>query len=407
MKLYTDYYGENYDEKKARERLDRLASLFKENEGSCPEYFFSSPGRAEILGNHTDHNNGLVLVAAITCDILAAVGKRDDGKIKICSEGYAPFTVVLSELGVVPEEKGTSIALTRGVAKAIKDKGYEINGFTAYLTSDVFKGAGVSSSAAYEVLIAEILNYLYLGGKLSPTEKAAISQYSENVYFGKPCGLLDQSGIALGSLSRLDFKDPRSPVVEKYSMIKGYSLVITNTGGDHASLTPHYAAIRSEMEEVAGYFGKKVLREVKKEEFFSSVPALMKKHSGRAILRALHFFEENERVDAACAALKDENAAEFLKAVNSSGLSSLVKLQNCAVPAETDQRVILGTELSRKIIKDGAVRVHGGGFAGSILAIVADAEKDGYVSEISGIFGKENVFVTEVRGAGTKILPVK
>ncbi|HBF86229.1 MAG TPA: galactokinase, partial [Clostridiales bacterium] len=316
---YARYYGDNYDEERLGKRFSSLSAAFTENEGFAPERFFSSPGRAEILGNHTDHNHGLVLVAAISCDILAAVAKRDDGKVKICSEGYSPFTVDLSDLSVSPKEKGTSVALTRGVARAIKDRGFDIGGFTAYLTSDVFRGAGVSSSAAYEVLISEIFNSLYLGGRLSAVDKAVISQYAENVYFGKPCGLLDQSGIAIGSLSRLDFKVPTSPVIEKYSMIEGYTLVITNTGGDHAALTPHYAAIRSEMEEIAGYFGEKVLRDVPYVKYRDALPELMKKYSGRAVLRALHFYEENERVDEACAALSENDAQKFLKAVNDSG----------------------------------------------------------------------------------------
>ncbi|HBF86555.1 MAG TPA: galactokinase, partial [Clostridiales bacterium] len=205
-----------------------------------------------------------------------------------------------------------------------------------------------------------------------------------------------------GSLSRLDFKVPTSPVIEKYSMIEGYTLVITNTGGDHAALTPHYAAIRSEMEEIAGYFGEKVLRDVPYVKYRDALPELMKKYSGRAVLRALHFYEENERVDEACAALSENDAQKFLKAVNDSGFSSLTRLQNCAVPAETDQRVILGIELSRRIIGNGAVRVHGGGFAGSILAVVKDDETENYVAEISRLFGKENVFKASVRKTGAE-----
>ena len=246
-------------------------------------------------------------------------------------------------------------------------------------------GAGVSSSAAYEVLVSEILNDLYLGGKLTAVEKAVISQYSENEYFGKPCGLLDQSGIAIGALSRLDFKVPTNPTIEKVDMIKGYTFIITNTGGDHASLTAHYAAIKNEMGQIAGHFGKTVLREVEFKDFMEHLPTLKEKFSSRAILRALHFFEENERVDLSAESLKKNDAAGFLKAVNESGLSSLNKLQNCSIPGEVNQPVILGIEISRNIIKNGAIRVHGGGFAGSILAIIADDEvlykKPGYTCE--------------------------
>lgn len=398
---FYDYYGEDFDLDFIKARLNRLLLAFSSHEGVDADYLFSSPGRSEILGNHTDHNHGKVLVAAISCDILSAVKKTDGNIIKICSDGYPSIVFSLDDLEFNPSEKGTSTALAKGVAYALKEKGFSIGGFTAYLTSNVFKGAGVSSSAAFEVLICEIFNSLYLDGKLSAVEKAIISQYSENVYFGKPCGLLDQSGIAIGSLSMLDFKTPTEPIIEKHDMLKGYTLVITNTGGDHATLTEHYAAIRLEMEEVAKFFGKATLREVDKEEFYKNIPSIRKKLSDRAILRAMHFYEENERVERAVEALKTENAQEFLKCVNESGLSSLIRLQNCSVPAEVSQPVILGIELSRRIIKDGAVRVHGGGFAGSILAIVKREETDGYVREMERVFGEENVFTAQVRPTGT------
>jgi galactokinase len=236
---------------------------------------------------------------------------------------------------------------------------------------------------------------------LTSVEKAIISQYSENVYFGKPCGLLDQSGIAIGSLSKLDFETPTNPTIEKFDMPKGYTLVITNTGGDHASLTAHYAAIRSEMEQVANVFGKKVLREVSKNEFYDNVATVRAKTSDRAVLRAMHFYEENARVTKATQALKNNDVQEFLNAVNESGLSSLIRLQNCCVPGELSQPVIMGIELSRSIIKDGAVRVHGGGFAGSILAIINETERENYVTKMSEVFGKENVFTAHVRPTGT------
>ncbi len=400
MKL-TDIYGEKTSEKEFFDRLEKLKSTFYKGEGSFPDLIYSSSGRAEILGNHTDHNCGKVLVSAISCDILAVVKKTENGKIKICSDGFSSFTVAVDDLWKKDDEVGTSIALTRGVAKKIVDEGNTIGGFTAYMSSTVFKGAGVSSSAAFEVLIAEIINDLYLGGKLTPFEKAKISKYSENEYFGKPCGLLDQSGIAMGSLTYIDFENSESPRLEKLKMPKGYSLVITNTGGNHASLTKHYASIRSEMEEVAKFFGKKVLREVPFDTFYSKIPELTKKVSSRAILRALHFYNENERVEKAVNALKKKNVKEFLTAVNESGLSSLNCLQNCAVPGDTNQPVVLGIELSRKILKGGAVRVHGGGFAGSILAIVKNSQTNYYVKEMKKVFGEENVSVASVRLFGT------
>ena len=399
-------YGDNCNEKFFTDRLNNLKAEFLKEENHSPERVYSSSGRAEVLGNHTDHNHGKVMVAAISCDVLACVSKRADGKIKVVSDGYAPITVSLNDLEKRDGEAGTSAALVRGVANAIKQKGLDFGGFTAHCTSNVFKGAGVSSSAAFEVLIAEIINDLYLGGKLSPVEKAVVSQYAENVYFGKPCGLLDQSGIAIGSLTKLDFKTPTNPVIEKLPKIKGYSFVITNTGGDHAKLTPHYAAIRTEMNEVAAFFGKEVLRDVSPDEFTESIHLLKNKVSGRAILRAMHFFDENDRVDTAEKAVKTGDAATFLDCVNKSGLSSLTLLQNCHVPADEAQPVVLGIETSRRIIKDGAVRVHGGGFAGSILAVVSENETDGYIAFMKKIFGDENVFRAEIRTPGTTRIDV-
>lgn len=398
---FFNYYGEGFDIDYFKPRLEKLLNAFRSNEGVDADYLFSSPGRAEILGNHTDHNHGFVLVASISCDILASVKKTDTNIVKICSEGYAPIVVNLNETNIVPCEKGSSAALVRGVANALKEKGYTLGGFTAYLTSNIFKGAGVSSSAAFEVLVAEIFNSLYLDGKLSAVEKAIVSQYAENLYFGKPCGLLDQSGIAIGSLSKLDFFTPTNPIISKYDMPKGYSLVITNTGGDHASLTSHYAAIRTEMESVAKVFGKNVLREISEEEFYSEIKTVRQKTSDRAVLRAMHFYDENKRVINACNALEKQDVKGFLDAVNGSGLSSLIRLQNCFVPAEVSQPVVTGIEVSRNIINDGAVRVHGGGFAGSILAILNQNEKENYCKKMSEIFGAENVFTAYVRPTGT------
>ncbi|MBR6736932.1 MAG: galactokinase [Clostridia bacterium] len=397
-------YGKNADTTKAQARIESIKQTFKENEGVEPDYVFSSSGRAEILGNHTDHNHGLVLVASISCDVIAAVKKTSDNIVKICSQGYPPVVVDISNLSVIPEEKGTSNALARGVANAIIERGFKIKGFTAYTTSNIFKGAGVSSSAAFEVLVSEIFNVLYLNGKLSPVDRAVISQYAENVYFGKPCGLLDQSGISIGSLVKLDFNVPTKPVIKQLEAPDGYTLVITNTGGDHATLTEHYAAIRTEMEQIAEFFGKKVLRDVPREDFNKLMPTLKRKFSGRAILRALHFYNENDRVELAEKALETKNTKLFLEQVNLSGLSSLVLLQNCMVPGDTIQPVVLGIELSRAFIKDGAVRVHGGGFAGSILAFVSNGEVSAYETYMKELFGSENVFTANVRSVGTTLI---
>ena len=394
-------YGPNADINYYEDRIEALKRTFIENEGVTPDSLFSSSGRAEILGNHTDHNHGLVMVASISCDVIAWVKATNDTIVKVCSEGYPPVIVDITALEVKKEEYGLSDALVRGVAKAIIDRGYNIKGFTAYTTSSIFKGAGVSSSAAFEVLVSEIFNSLYLNGALNAVDRAVISQFAENVYFGKPCGLLDQSGISIGSLVKLDFNTPTKPVISQLNAPEGYTLVITNTGGDHASLTEHYAAIRKEMESIAEYFCKKVLRDVPYEEFLTKIPTLKRHFSGRAILRAIHFYNENERVLQAEKALSEGNVKEFLNAVNGSGLSSLVLLQNCMVPADVMQPVVLGIEYSRQIIKDGAVRVHGGGFAGSILAFVNDNEVDGYVSSMKKLFGNDNVFKASIRKVGT------
>ena len=383
-----------------RKRAEELYNRFIELNGKKPEYVISSPGRAEILGNHTDHNHGKVMVAAINCDILCFVSPDASGKITIHSDGFSPIVTNVNDTEINEKQFGTSLALVKGVCAKIKSLGYTVGGFTACATSNIFKGAGVSSSAAYEVMIAEIFNMLYLDGKLTAVDKAVISQYAENVYFGKPCGLLDQSGIAIGSLSKLDFKTSL-PEITKLAPPDGYTIVLTNTGGDHAKLTEHYAAIRVEMESVAAYFGKKVLREVDYNEFLAAIPQLKKSLSSRAILRAMHYYSENQRVDEAEAALLNNDIQGFLKAVSASGESSLAILQNCYVPGSVDQPVVLAVEYSKRIVKDGAFRVHGGGFAGSVLGIVNNNEAEMYVTAMKKVFGEENVFTALVRPTGT------
>lgn len=381
-------------------RYPALAEKFSKGCGMAPEKFFSSPGRAEILGNHTDHNLGRVIVSAISCDIIAAVKKRDDGLVEICSDGFYPIHFNIRDTAIHPGEEGRSYALARGVAEGIKLRGYMIGGFTAYTESTVFRGAGVSSSAAFEVLVAEIFNVLYCGGKLTPAEKAEIGKYAENEYFGKPSGLLDQTGVALGGMNKVDFANPSAPISEKLLPPKGYKIVITNAGGNHASLTDHYAAIKDEMSTVSAFFGKRYLREVNEDEFYSSVSELKKKASERAILRAIHYFDENRRVDVAAEALKSGDVNTFLNAVNESGESSLTCLQNAFVPGSEIQPIPLALKLSHKFIKDGAVRLHGGGFAGTVIAFVSDGEAEPYAKYMSGIFGDENVFTANVRGVG-------
>ncbi len=396
---YALYYGENADIEAIEQRYRALEDRFSES-GVFPEAFYSSSGRAEVLGNHTDHQCGKVLVSAISCDVAAAVGRRNDGMVEICSEGFAPIRFSLKDTAMRARERGKSIAMARGVANAIQARGWKVGGFTAYTDSTVFRGAGVSSSAAFEVLLVEIFNDLYLEGRLSKVEKAAIGQFAEDRFFGKPCGLLDQSGVAYGGLNLIDFEPPKAPKSEQLAIPKGYSLVITNTGGSHAELTEHYAAIKKEMKEVASCFGKEVLRQVPFEKFFDAIPLLRKKVSERAILRAFHFYDENERVERAAKALKFGNTSEFLSAVNESGESSLTLLQNAFVPGSTSQPIVLGLRMSKTLIRDGAVRLHGGGFAGTIIAILSDAEEANYVARMSGVFGAENVFPAKIRPVG-------
>lgn len=396
----SDFYGNNYSAADER-RAENLISVFEKTVGSTPRYLFSSPGRAEVLGNHTDHNHGKVIVAAINCDVLCCVSPTSDGKITFYSEGFKPMRLNLDDLAVNTAEYGTSVALIRGVAAKLKEYGYELGGFTACATSDIFRGAGVSSSAAFEVLISEIFNLLYLDSKLTTMQKAVVAQYAENVYFGKPCGILDQSGIALGSLSMLDFNLPEAPITRTLAPLDGYTFVLTNTGGNHAKLTPHYAAIRTEMEAVSEFFGKKVLREVDYRDFIDKIDRLKKVVSDRAILRAFHFYSENLRVELAAKALEEKNAPDFLEQVQKSGDSSLSVLQNCYVSGEVSQPVVLAIEYSRRIVKNGAFRVHGGGFAGSMLGIVANDETEQYVASMKKLFGNENVFAAKVRPSGT------
>lgn len=393
-------YGSGCSPTEIGARYFALAEKFKKVKGEQPGCFFSSPGRAEILGNHTDHNLGQVIVSAISCDIIAAVKKRDDGLIEICSEGFYPIHFNVRDTRMRPEEKGRSYALARGVIDGIKKRGFRFGGFTAVTESNIFRGAGVSSSAAFEVLLAEIVNSLYLGGALSAADKAAIGQEAENSYFGKPSGLLDQTGVAIGGMNRVDFISPESPECERLSPPEGYAIVITNAGGNHSSLTAHYADIKKEMLAVSEFFGKKYLRFVSEEEFYSAISDLKKSVSERAILRAIHFFDENKRVEKASSALKCGDISAFLTAVSESGESSLKYLQNAFVPGSALQPISLALCLSKKYIKDGAARLHGGGFAGTVIAIISEGEKDGYISYMSGVFGAENVFSAKVRNIG-------
>lgn len=383
-------------------RMTALCADFEERFHRAPEgaRVFSSPGRAEVVGNHTDHNRGKVLVSALSCDVLALAEPRAGGVVEIASHGFRPVRVKLDRLAPEPRERGRSVSLVRGVLAKMAEEGYPIGGLRAVTNSTVFRGAGVSSSAAFSVLVAVMVNSLFGGKKLEPGQAARIAQFAENNYFGKPCGLLDQTGVALGGLNKVDFKDPENPVCSRVPAPKGYSVVLTHTGGSHAALTAHYAAIKGEMTAVAAFFGKSVLRELCAEQVYAEMPALREKVGDRAVLRALHFFEENERVDRAADALARGDTATFLAEVQASGESSLRFLQNCYVPGSIAQPMTLALKLSEKYLKDGAFRIMGGGFSGAVLAFVREGQEEAYKADMGRTFGVENVFFADMRGRG-------
>lgn len=392
-----------YGEGKLHYQVDRYRKIYdmhsaKYGEGGA---FYSSPGRIEVCGNHTDHNNGKVLCASISVDTIACVTPCE-GKIIVESVGFSPVEVSLDDLQAREEEYGKAVALVRGVCAYYKNNGFNLGGFCATTTSDVFRGAGVSSSACFEVLICEILNLMYNDGKIDKVTKAKASQYAENVYFGKPCGLLDQSAISLGGVSYIDFKSIANLKIQSIDWnFEDMNIVLTNTGGDHSDLTDQYASIRVEMEEVAKLFGAKKLRKVKERDFYQRLPEIQEKVSGRAIMRAMHYFDENKRVDLCAKAVKNSNEKKFCAAINESGMSSYLMLQNCYPLSDTAQRIPLGINLSKKIDGVKAVRVHGGGFAGTIIAYVDKNKTSDYVEKMQAVFGKENVFVIGVRNVGT------
>ena len=398
---FDELYGQITDAQK--ERYKKVFSSFKEKYNVSSAYVASSSGRVEVCGNHTDHNGGKVVSLAISLDTLAMFLPTDDGKIKIYSDGYGEIEVTSFDKKSVNE--GTSAALIAGVVDGLRSRGYKAGGFVAYFNSNVPGGSGVSSSASFEVLVAEIENFLYNDGKISNEEKAIVSQYAENVYFGKPCGLLDQTAIAFGGLRKLDFKNPSSISVSDIKCdLSDYRFVLINTGGNHADLTDEYAAIPREMFSVANAFNKDRLIDLNKEEFFANISKVKGVVSDRAILRAVHFYAENERVDGVENALAQNDFQTFLRLVNLSGESSLSCLQNCYVSGSVEQPIPLAISISKEFNPLGASRVHGGGFAGSILSIVNVGLIEEYVAKMQVVFGKENVLVLLPRSVGTIVL---
>lgn len=392
-----------YKQKKRYENAaENFIEIFGENDRVR---IFSASGRTEISGNHTDHNCGKVLAAAVDLDVIAIVVPTDDGVITVKSEGFDIISVDTADLAVREDEKNTSAALIRGVASGFNNSNLKVGGFKAYMTSNVLKGSGVSSSAAFEVLVGNILSGLYNGSAVSAVKIAQIAQYAENEYFGKPSGLLDQMASSVGGFVAIDFRNTTAPVIVpiEFDIAKyGYSLCIVDTKGSHADLTPEYAAIPEEMKAAAAVFGKTVLREVDEEEFRANISKVREKCGDRAALRALHFFDENNRVDRAAEALKSGDIDSFLTVINESGNSSYKYLQNVfAATKSSEQGVSMGLYTAEKVLCGrGASRVHGGGFAGTIQAFVPDDILDEFIKAEEAVFGEGSCHRLYIRPVG-------
>ena len=391
----------------AKKRAIRVVEEFQKQFAPDPDMdvaLFSGPGRTEIGGNHTDHQHGRVLCGSVDLDMLACAAPNGLDVIRICSEGYPIVNVALNQLFPREEERNTSAALVRGVAAKMVELGYTLFGFDAYVTSNVLSGSGLSSSAAYEVLVANILNY-YCGGALDEIEIAKVSQYAENIYFGKPCGLMDQMGASVGGAVAIDFADPAAPTVKKveYDFSKcGHALCIVDTGSCHADLTDDYAEITREMGGVAAYFGKQHLRDVPEDEFFAAIQSLRICCGDRAVLRAIHFYEDDRRAVEEAKALEDGDFERFLSLVNQSGISSATNLQNIwSVSSPKQQAVTLALALGKKLLDGtGAIRVHGGGFAGTIQAFVPNEKLAAFKRGMESVLGPRKCHVLHIRPVG-------
>lgn len=406
LKTFKELYGTDesqleYQRQRYLSAVNNFAKLYPKRKNIR---FFSAPGRTEIGGNHTDHQNGCVLAAAVNLDVIAVVAFHQDGVIRIKSEGYEPFTVKLSDVSTQSGKTGTA-AIVCGIAAKFMDMGVEIGGFDLYCTSDVLCGSGISSSAAFETLIGTIIDSYYNDNKAGAVEIAKIGQFAENVYFGKNSGLMDQMVSSVGGLVFIDFLDTEEPKVETFNFDfeeYGYCLCITDTKSSHADLTDDYTAIRNEMENIAKHFGKSHLRFVNELLFYNEIPKLRETCSDRAIIRATHFFEENNRAKFEASALKDGNFEYFLELVRQSGRSSEAYLQNhysCSDPE--NQAITLAVMLSRRFLgNSGAVRVHGGGFAGTIQAFVPVGLVDDYINEMNRIFGEKSCTKMKIRPVG-------
>ena len=409
-KLINLYGAENLAAQIARysAAIEKFAALF----GSDREIeLFSVSGRSELSGNHTDHNRGCVVAASINLDIIAVASKNNDNRVRIHSEGFTAREVDLLTF-TAPRAiiEGTSDELVAGMAAGLRDHGYQVGGFDAYTTSSVLKGSGLSSSAAFEDMIGTIFSHFYNDGRVDNVEIAKLAQYAENVFFGKPCGLMDQVACAVGGIVAIDFADAKNPIIEKIGFDlsdAGYKLCIVNTGGNHADLTADYASVPAEMKALAAHFGKSVLREVDEEDVIQAIPELRKKVGDRAILRALHFYAENKRVAAQKAALENNDLDAFLENVRASGRSSFCYLQNVYTNQNvTEQGISLALCLAERLLngKKAAWRVHGGGFAGTVQAFVPSDLAGEYKRTMEAAFGEGSCLALRVRPVGaTKV----
>ena len=400
--IYIDEQLLTYQKERYIKAIEKFISVY----GDQDVEIYSTPGRSEVCGNHTDHQHGEVLAAAINLDMIAIVSLQES-VIKVLSDDYDLKAIDIHDLKMREEEKETSEGLIRGVCAKYQELGYHIGGFQAYMTSDVLQGSGLSSSAAFEVMIGTILSGLYNDMKIDPVTIAQVGQYSENVYFGKPCGLMDQCACSVGSLIHIDFKDNDHPIVEKIEVdFKEFehSLCIVDAHASHADLTDDYASIPMEMKQVAQFFDKEYLREVDENDFYAQLPEIREVTSDRAVLRTIHLFEENKRVEAIVQSLKDSDFDAFKKVIKASGESSYKYLQNIYSNHYVNQQAVsIALALSELILQDkGVCRVHGGGFAGTIQAFVEDGYVEKYKQEIEKYFGKGSCHILKVRKYGGK-----
>ncbi len=393
-------------------RFENLIEKFQRTFSQTALHLFSTPGRTEIGGNHTDHNHGRVLAGSVNLDSIAVAAMNQSNIVTIHSEGYPqPFVVNLDQLDRLPSEVGTTSALIRGMAARFNQMGFHIGGFNASVTSDVLPGSGLSSSASIEVLIGTIFNHLFNGGSIPPQTIALIGQFAENEYFGKPCGLMDQTTCAVGGIITIDFLNPKEPAVRKVHFdfnSQNYSLLVVDTGGNHADLTDDYAAVTKEMMAVAQELGAEVCRHIRYHDLIAKIKQIRPRVGDRAILRAIHFLGDNARVLEQITALEKGDFKRFLSLVNESGNSSFKWLQNIFTPKNIrEQGVALALAVTEKFISDlgeGACRVHGGGFAGTIQVFLPNAAVTDYIQLIESIYGSGKALVLSIRPHGSLYL---